>query len=139
MKFVQSDGKFEICLDTPGFENENRTKPEETKIISAGAGLAQPETVAQSILSDSLVNEMIFEKMYMRSFENGLKKCILVSEWQFLFDPRIWELDNNIHLFWNGTMGRIFAYSSALYDFAIATVYRVWTELALPIYCQDVC
>lgn len=44
-----------ISLDTPGLENENRSKPEETKIISAGAGLSQPEDVANKIVHDSLV------------------------------------------------------------------------------------
>ena len=42
-------------VDTPGFENENRTKPEETKIISEGGGLAKPEDMAEKILTDSLV------------------------------------------------------------------------------------
>lgn len=45
-----------ISVDTPGFENENKTKPEETKIISASGGLAKPEVVAEKILHDSLVN-----------------------------------------------------------------------------------
>ena len=33
--------------DTPGFEEENKTKPEETKLISEGAGLFQPNIVAK--------------------------------------------------------------------------------------------
>lgn len=48
---------FIYISDTPGFENENKTKPEETKIISAGAGLAQPTDMAEKILTDSLVIE----------------------------------------------------------------------------------
>lgn len=44
-----------ILIDTPGFENENRSKPEETKIISGGGGLAKPETISEKILKDSLV------------------------------------------------------------------------------------
>lgn len=47
---------FIYLIDTPGFENENKTKPEETQIISAGAGLAKPDDMADQILSDSLVN-----------------------------------------------------------------------------------
>lgn len=46
---------FSYCVDTPGFANENLTKPEETKIISGGGGLAKPETIAKCILDDSLV------------------------------------------------------------------------------------
>lgn len=45
-------------LDTPGFENENQTKPEETKIISGGGGLAKPEDMADTILTDSLVKKI---------------------------------------------------------------------------------
>lgn len=44
-----------ISVDTPGFENENKTKPEETKILSSGGGLAKPEVIAEKILQDSLV------------------------------------------------------------------------------------
>lgn len=44
-------------LDTPGFENENRTKPEETKIISGGGGLARPDKISEKILNDSLVKK----------------------------------------------------------------------------------
>lgn len=46
---------FTFSTDTPGFENENLTKPDETKIISAGAGLSKPEDVANKIVHDSLV------------------------------------------------------------------------------------
>ena len=36
--------------DTPGFHEENRTKPEETKRISANAKLMQPEQVARALI-----------------------------------------------------------------------------------------
>ena len=36
--------------DTPGFHAENRTKPEETRKISAGARLMQPEQVARALI-----------------------------------------------------------------------------------------
>ena len=36
--------------DTPGFHEENRTKPEETRKISANARLMQPEQVAQALI-----------------------------------------------------------------------------------------
>lgn len=42
--------------NTPGFENEEKTKPKETKIISGSGGLAEPEQVAKRILNDALVN-----------------------------------------------------------------------------------
>ncbi|KAF0302221.1 3-ketodihydrosphingosine reductase [Amphibalanus amphitrite] len=38
--------------DTPGFEQENRTKPEETRLICETAGLFPPEKVAQKLLDD---------------------------------------------------------------------------------------
>lgn len=43
--------------NTPGFENEEKTKPKETKIISGSGGLAQPEKVAKQILNDALVSD----------------------------------------------------------------------------------
>jgi len=36
--------------DTPGFEVENRNKPPETVAVSEGAGLMQPEEVAQALI-----------------------------------------------------------------------------------------
>ncbi len=36
--------------DTPGFETENRTKPEETKAISASAKLMSPDLVARALM-----------------------------------------------------------------------------------------
>lgn len=42
--------------DTPGFENEEKTKPKETKIISSSGGLANPEQVAKRIMHDALVS-----------------------------------------------------------------------------------
>lgn len=41
--------------DTPGFENENATKPEETQILSKTGGLHNPEDVARKLLDDALV------------------------------------------------------------------------------------
>lgn len=37
--------------DTPGFHEENKTKPEETKAISGSAKLMQPDEVARALLS----------------------------------------------------------------------------------------
>ncbi|XP_032231792.2 3-ketodihydrosphingosine reductase isoform X1 [Nematostella vectensis] len=41
---------FPPDTDTPGFENENKEKPEETKLICGSAGLFSPDQVAQTIL-----------------------------------------------------------------------------------------
>lgn len=38
--------------DTPGFENENKTKPAEVAIISESGGLLKPEEVAKKLLDD---------------------------------------------------------------------------------------
>lgn len=40
--------------DTPGFAVENETKPEETHLISAGAGLFQPSVIARQLVVDTL-------------------------------------------------------------------------------------
>ena len=37
--------------DTPGFEEENRTKPDETKAISASAKVMRPDAVARAMIS----------------------------------------------------------------------------------------
>lgn len=41
--------------NTPGFEEEEKSKPRETKIISGGGGLLEPEVMAKAILNDALV------------------------------------------------------------------------------------
>ncbi|KAH8232531.1 hypothetical protein KR032_008641 [Drosophila birchii] len=40
--------------NTPGFEEEEKSKPRETKIISGGGGLVEPEVMAKAILKDAL-------------------------------------------------------------------------------------
>eukprot|EP00794_Sanderia_malayensis_P019258 gene19258-21186_t len=42
---------FPPDTDTPGFENENQSKPEATKLISETAGLFPPEKVAEVIIN----------------------------------------------------------------------------------------
>lgn len=51
--------------NTPGFENEEKTKPKETKIISGSGGLAEPDAVAKQILNDALVSLNIFNFIYL--------------------------------------------------------------------------
>ncbi|XP_055906274.1 3-ketodihydrosphingosine reductase [Eupeodes corollae] len=45
--------------NTPGFENEEKTKPKETKLISGSGGLAQPDDVAKRIVNDALKGSFI--------------------------------------------------------------------------------
>ncbi|GFO47401.1 3-ketodihydrosphingosine reductase [Plakobranchus ocellatus] len=47
---------FPPDTNTPGFQEEEKTKPEETKLISQTSGLFSPEKVAATILSDTLVS-----------------------------------------------------------------------------------
>ena len=45
--------------DTPGFAEEEKTKPLETKLISQSAALVQPETVAEKLMDDTLVTSLL--------------------------------------------------------------------------------
>lgn len=47
---------FPPDTDTPGFAEENKDKPEETRLISEAAGLYSPESVAKVLLDHSLVS-----------------------------------------------------------------------------------
>lgn len=42
--------------DTPGFANEEKTKPMETRLISQSSGLLSPEAVAKRLMEDTLVS-----------------------------------------------------------------------------------
>ncbi|XP_058804285.1 3-ketodihydrosphingosine reductase [Phymastichus coffea] len=53
--------------DTPGLQVEELTKPLECKLISANAGLEQPEVVAQKMLNDTMDNKF-FSFVGMESF-----------------------------------------------------------------------
>ncbi len=59
---------FPPDTDTPGFETENRIKPEITKEVSKAGGLAKPETVAKSILKGIRRNHYLI----ITGFENNL-------------------------------------------------------------------
>lgn len=41
-------------VDTPGFANEEKSKPQETKEICGSGGLVKPEVVAEKLLKDAL-------------------------------------------------------------------------------------
>uniref|UniRef100_T1J3U3 3-dehydrosphinganine reductase n=1 Tax=Strigamia maritima TaxID=126957 RepID=T1J3U3_STRMM len=45
--------------DTPGFEEEEKTKPIETKLISKGNGLFSPEDVAKQLMEDILQGKFL--------------------------------------------------------------------------------
>lgn len=47
---------FPPDTDTPGFKNEEVTKPKETKLISESAGLQDPDDVGKKMLHDALVS-----------------------------------------------------------------------------------
>lgn len=47
---------FPPDTDTPGFKNEDLTKPEETKLISGTAGLHSPDDVGKQMIHDALVS-----------------------------------------------------------------------------------
>jgi hypothetical protein len=42
--------------DTPGFANEEKTKPMETRLISQSSGLMSPASVAKQLMEDTLVS-----------------------------------------------------------------------------------
>ncbi|KAL0271723.1 UNVERIFIED_CONTAM: hypothetical protein PYX00_008720 [Menopon gallinae] len=58
MEMIPYGVSVTICVPpdtrTPGFEIENLTKPEETRLISQTSGLFEPVDVAQKLLADSL-------------------------------------------------------------------------------------
>lgn len=45
--------------DTPGFAEEQKNKPQETRQISESAGLVAPEQVASQMVHDALVRQHI--------------------------------------------------------------------------------
>jgi len=59
--------KYKICIsvlcppdtDTPGLEVENRTKPFETKAVSSGAKLMQPDDVAEALVKGMMKDKFI--------------------------------------------------------------------------------
>lgn len=59
--------------DTPGYANENKSKPLETKLISETANLLTPEDVGNKILQDTLV---IFKMIVLNK---NITKCICLG------------------------------------------------------------
>ncbi len=57
---------FPPDTETPGFDEENKSKPEEVAMISEGGGLMQPEEVAQKMMQGIMKN-----KFYIAPGESG--------------------------------------------------------------------
>ncbi|KAK8781938.1 hypothetical protein V5799_016719, partial [Amblyomma americanum] len=57
--------------DTPGFAEEERTKPTETKLISSAAGLWSPDAVASALLQDILEGNV--------TSTMGLDSCMVLT------------------------------------------------------------
>uniref|UniRef100_A0A1L8E4H9 3-dehydrosphinganine reductase n=1 Tax=Nyssomyia neivai TaxID=330878 RepID=A0A1L8E4H9_9DIPT len=65
--------------DTPGFEREEKTKPQETKLISSSGGLVQPSDVAERLVNDALTGS--FFSVY--GFESWILSilCVGMAPW----------------------------------------------------------
>ena len=60
--------------DTPGFHNENKTKPAETHAISAGASLLTPEKVAQIFFKELPKNRLLIIPGHQAKFSHVMKR-----------------------------------------------------------------
>lgn len=75
-----------VCLalpadtDTPGFANEQKSKPKETQEICGGGGLFKPEVVAKSIFNDALSGSFFSVKGLESWFLSIL--CVGMSPWK---------------------------------------------------------
>jgi len=70
--------------DTPGFAEENKTKPQETRLISESGGLWSPDVVAAKILHDVLAKNFSstvgFEGWLVRTVCCGMTPYTSISE-----------------------------------------------------------
>lgn len=68
-----------MSTDTPGFERENESKPEETKLISGAGGLAKPDDVGENIVKDALAGSFFS----ILGFESWILStlCVGMSTW----------------------------------------------------------
>jgi len=60
--------------DTPAFEIENRTKPEETRAISENAGLMQPQDVAKALIKGIRKKQAVIIPGFERKFTSLAKR-----------------------------------------------------------------
>uniref|UniRef100_A0A452R135 3-ketodihydrosphingosine reductase n=1 Tax=Ursus americanus TaxID=9643 RepID=A0A452R135_URSAM len=67
--------------DTPGFAEENKTKPLETRLISETVSVCKPEQVAKQIVKDAIVVTMgLFRTIalfYLGSFDSIVRRCMM--------------------------------------------------------------
>uniref|UniRef100_A0A8C0HPC3 3-dehydrosphinganine reductase n=1 Tax=Buteo japonicus TaxID=224669 RepID=A0A8C0HPC3_9AVES len=70
--------------DTPGFAEESKTKPLETKLISETSSVCQAEQVARVIVKDAVVVCMgifrIVGLFYLGSFDSIVRRCMMQRE-----------------------------------------------------------
>ncbi|XP_064599033.1 3-ketodihydrosphingosine reductase-like isoform X2 [Liolophura sinensis] len=75
---------FPPDTDTPGFAEEQISKPEETRLISETAGLFKPDVVARSILSDALLGRFLcyigVDGYMLTSLTCGMSPVISITE-----------------------------------------------------------
>ncbi|XP_050302858.1 3-ketodihydrosphingosine reductase [Anthonomus grandis grandis] len=77
--------------DTPGFEEENKSKPKETRLMSESGGLYSPETVAKHLLEDALSGNFFsyvgFESFILTTLCVGMSPFKSLSDvlCQFIF------------------------------------------------------
>jgi len=65
--------------DTPGFVEENLSKPEETQLICSSAGLFQPKVIARQLLKDTLQKKFLstsgLDGWLATTLSSGLVNC----------------------------------------------------------------
>ncbi|XP_025049981.1 3-ketodihydrosphingosine reductase isoform X3 [Alligator sinensis] len=70
--------------DTPGFAEESKTKPLETKLISETSSVCQAEQVARIIVKDAIMVCMgifrIVGLFYLGSFDSIVRRCMIQRE-----------------------------------------------------------
>ncbi|XP_013191564.1 3-ketodihydrosphingosine reductase [Amyelois transitella] len=62
MELVGTDVRLTLSFppdtDTPGFQNEELTKPKETKLISSSGGLHSPDDIGKKLIHDSMAGKI---------------------------------------------------------------------------------
>ena len=75
---------FPPDTDTPGYEEEMKSKPKETRLLSETAGLFQPEYVARSIIEDSLVGKFLIyvglDGYMLAVLTSGMSPVVSITE-----------------------------------------------------------
>lgn len=70
---------FPPDTDTPGFANEELTKPNETKLISSSGGLHSPDEIGKKLIHDAMVSFML--RKTLKFFKTTSKdSCIILFQ-----------------------------------------------------------